>query len=95
MSILHYIGVDDGVTQLLCSYLTGRFQFVCYDGVCSDTLPVARGVPQGSIVGPSLFCIYISFIMRGIKFCTFHFYADDTQSFFQEQCSGFISTHHG
>ena len=41
--------------KLWKSYLTGRTQYVIYDGVKSDTLPMKCGVPQWSILGPLLF----------------------------------------
>ena len=42
------------------SYLTDRLQFVTYDGIQSDINSVKCGVPQGSILGPLLFIIYMN-----------------------------------
>ena len=63
------------------SYLSNRQQYVDFNGHCSDLLPLTTGVPQGSILGPLLFIIY----MNDIQFACRNFkpiiYADDTNLF--------------
>ena len=56
---LHSFGIDPNLISWICSYLTERKQHVIYDGVLSNGIPVLSGVPQGSVLGPLLFLIYI------------------------------------
>ena len=60
---LENIGKNPLLLRWIQSYLTGRSQQVLVDGETSDPLPVLSGVPQGSVIGPLLFLIYID----GIK----------------------------
>ena len=75
---LNHYGVKDNKLQWFRSYLTGRSQYVDMDGVTSETLPISTGVPQGSILGPLLFLIYINDINNATSFFKFICYADDT-----------------
>ena len=60
------------------SYLSGRSQFVSINGFNSDSKTVKYGVPQGSVLGPLLFLIFINDLNIAIKNSeTFHF-SDDT-----------------
>ena len=60
------------------SYLSDRKQFVSINGHDSNLASVLYGVPQGSVLGPLLFLIYINDLNQAIKFCKVHHFADDT-----------------
>ena len=60
------------------SYLSNRKQFVCINGHTSDSLSITCGVPQGSILGPLLFVLYINDLPNTSKLLSFHLFADDT-----------------
>lgn len=79
---LHYFGASAQVIDLLHSYLGERLQCVSVDGVCSDSLLVNYGVPQGSIMGPTLYSLYTADFHKVLKHCNYHFYADDTQLYY-------------
>ena len=61
--------------------LTNRTQYVEINGVKSGALPITTGVPQGSIIGPLLFIIYINDFSLANQVFTFISYADDTTLF--------------
>ena len=61
LSKLAYYGIGrDMFNNLLKSYLTDRYQYVEYKSARSPTKSIITGVPQGSILGPFLFLIYIN-----------------------------------
>ena len=75
---LQYYGVSGSALSWFQSYLTERYQYVEIDGVKSDLLPLTTGVPQGSILGPLLFLIYMNDIPNCSSLFKFILFADDT-----------------
>lgn len=75
-------GLRGQAQMLLRSYLSHRKQAVCIDNFTSELKPVFSGVPQGSILGPLLFNIYLNDISNINPTAKFIIYADDTSVFF-------------
>jgi len=75
---LKYYGMSQAAIRLFRSYLHNRTQYVDFDGTKSVCMSIKVGVPQGSILGPLLFIIYVN----DLKYSTSSFhpvvYADDT-----------------
>ena len=79
LSKLKAIGVDS--VDWFRSYLSDRSQCVEVNGVRSEFLPINCGVPQGSILGPQLFLLYINDLSISVN-CQLSLYADDSALFF-------------
>ena len=71
------MGLDNISVQWFRSYLENRKQCVIMNNMTSNTLPITYGVPQGSILGPVLFSMYINEIPNTLS-CNVVLYADDT-----------------
>ena len=74
---LKQLGFEDPVLLFIESYLSNRLQRVTIGGQTSPWLPIEAGVPQGSILGPLLFLVYINDITVNIT-CDIRLFADDT-----------------
>ena len=77
-SKLNYYGIRSIALSLLESYLTNREQFVHVSDTDSDLLTNTYRVPQGSVLGPLLFLIYINDLHKVIKHSSTTHFADDT-----------------
>ena len=79
LSKLQIYGCLSSTVQWFASYLSDRFQCTNFKGTLSDPLPVSIGVPQGSILGPLFFLLFINdlplFLPQNI---TLTMFADDT-----------------
>ena len=73
-------GISGRLLSLLENYLQNRKQRVVLNGSHSDYSKIDSGVPQGSILGPLLFIVYINDLERNIS-SNIKFFADDTMLF--------------
>lgn len=75
----HIFRFSSTACSLIKSYLTDRYQCVSIDEELSEFIQIRSGVPQGSVLGPLLFCLYISDIKSCFEYSFTHNYADDVQ----------------
>ena len=77
---LRKLGFSDGALKWIFAYRTERLQAVIDDkGGCSEWLATTSGVPQGSVLGPLLFSLFINDIGDALKYTQHIIFADDTQ----------------
>ena len=74
----HYYATRGIAIEWFCSYLKKRKQFVSIQNNMSSTKEILTGVPQGSVLGPLLFLIYINDLHKSIRFSKTYHFADDT-----------------
>ena len=82
LSKLRVLGVSRKDIEWFRSYLSDRTQCVRIGHEVSDPREVAHGVPQGSILGPALFNIYINDLPSVLSLCSLKSYVDDSQLHF-------------
>lgn len=74
---LEKYGVRGSTRNLILSFLQNRQQYIIFDSKKSDTKTIKHGVPQGSVLGPLLFIIYINDLSSYIDTAEVFLYADD------------------
>ena len=75
---MSYLGVDQAAIKWFSSYLSGRTQRCSVNGKLSTARTLCCGVPQGSILGPLLFLIYINDLPNSLQNAVPRMFADDT-----------------
>jgi hypothetical protein len=90
---LEYYGIRGIVKDWFCSYLSDRNQFVSLSNVSSDEQLLTHGVPQGSVLGPLLFLIYINDFNKSSDYLDFHLFADDSNLFFAHKSLQSLELH--
>ena len=85
------IGASSITLKWFKSYLSNRIQRVSYNEVVSDALPISTRVPQGSILGPLLFLIFINDMPNVIEHGKISMYADDTTLYVSDKDVNVIS----
>ena len=78
LSKLNHYSVPGVANKLFESYLRDRKQYVYFEGIKSDLQCINKGVPQGSVLGPLLFLIYINDLAHSTSIFDVIMYADDT-----------------
>ena len=73
------VGITSNLWLWIKEYLSNRHQQVCINGCYSSSLPVISGVPQGSILGPLLFLVYINDLPQQVLHSDILLFADDTK----------------
>lgn len=82
---LHYAGIRGNILNLIKSYLRYRTQVVRVNGEYSNENNILIGVPQGSVLGPLLFNIYVNGLLNVSIKCDIYSFADDTVMLFNNK----------
>ena len=80
---LDHYGIRGNILKWFESYLSDRKQYVFYNGISSDIKSITCGVPQGSVLGPLLFLLYINDLPNISDKLNFFLFADDTNIYYE------------
>jgi hypothetical protein len=87
LSQLEHMGINNDLIMWFSSYLNGRSSTVCVDGFSSLPFSSNSGVPQGCVLSPTLFIIFINDLLK-ITSNPIHAYADDCTIHCSFKCAG-------
>ena len=87
LSTLRNLGLSPSALEWFNSYLKGRYQHVRIEDIVSQSLPLDCGVPQGSILGPVLFTVYINDLLSVREHCQTACYVDDSKLYLKFKTS--------
>ena len=82
---MKYFGFRASVIKWFESYLSNRKFLVCIDNIFSEAGTLKYGIPQGSILGPLLFLLYVNDLPQSLSDAGSYLYADDTCIFYQHE----------
>ena len=80
---LEHYGIRGNMLHWFKSYLSNRKQYVSINGKSSLPLDISCGVPQGSVLGPLLFLLYINDLPNTSNVLNFYLFADDTNIYYE------------
>ena len=86
MSKLEHYSIRGVAKNWFENYLQNRKQIVKYNGIQSDEMTIKSGIPQGSVLGPLLFLLYINDIQSCSELISIILFADDTNILYSHSC---------
>lgn len=86
---MNYFKFSSSAIALIRSYLSARLKYVTNGNETSGLLPISCGVPQGSVLGPLLFSLFINDLPNVLTYASPHLYADDFQMYISSSVAEF------